>query len=162
MESSHIKRRHRELSKQQAIYVANRERGVPRIESAILAGYKDDTSVTQIEKSPVVSAELERARRAMAKSTGVTRDDIAKGLMDAAEMARTMADPAAMVRAFSELGKLLGHYAAEKKTVEHELGVKTREALKAMTDAELHRIAQGRVIEGESKDVSDAEPAPVQ
>lgn len=145
-----IKRRQRELSKQQAIYVAARERGIPREKSAIMAGYPEGQQAgAQVESYPTVQAELEKARQDLAKKTGVTREEIVEILQDAVQLARTMADPQAMIRGASELAKLLGLNAVEVKKVLHGLDPESRAALKALSDDELHKIAKGRVIEGE-------------
>src|SRR4051812_4032491 len=117
MDAEQIKRRHRELSRQQAIFVANRVKGVPKRESAIMAGYKLDDSgkgPDQVEQSPRVQRAIAVIGGDTAAAIGITKEDVAKGLLEAFEMARTMADPQAMVRAMSELGKMLGHYAPEK------------------------------------------------
>lgn len=162
MESDHIKRRQKELSKQQAIYVAQRAKGVAKKESAIMAGLNvEKNGVVKVERNLTVQEELAKARAETAKAVEVTKEDIAAGLMRAAAMAETMADPQAMVRAFSELGKMLGHYAPEKKTVVHEAGAKTLEAMKALSDTELVKLAKGRVIEGEVTNVeTHTEPEP--
>ena len=152
MDQDLIKKRQRELSKQQAIFVAARERGIPRRESAIMAGYKVDKSgkvPAQIEAGKAVQDALTRARAEMQAKTGITKEEVLQGLKDAAEMARVMADPQAMVRAFSELGKMLGFYEPEKKVVQHEMGKQTMEALRMLSDEELLKLAKGRVIEGE-------------
>lgn len=150
MDESHIKRRQAELSKQQAIYVAQRAKGHTKQESAIMAGYKvEENGVVKVERSEKVQTALTQARKETAKNLGLTKEDIAQGLLDAANMAKVMADPSAMVRAYSELGKMLGFYEPEKKKVTHELGEKTIEALKSLPDHELAKLAKGRVIEGE-------------
>lgn len=150
MDQSHIKRRRGELSKQQAIYVAKRATGATIRESAIMAGYTiEKNRVVKVEDSPKVQKALADARADTAKNIGVTKEDVAKGFQEAAEMARMMADPAAMVRAYAELGKMLGFYAPEKKIHEHELGQKSLEALKQLPDNELMKLAKGRVVEGE-------------
>lgn len=165
MDSEHIKRRQKELSKQQAIYAAHRERGASQRQSAIMAGYSkaEETGVVanRVENLPAVQSELQKAREAIAKSSGITKEEVLQGLKDAAEMARTMADPQAMVRAWSEIGKMLGHYAEEKKKVTHELGADTIEALRGLPDSELLKLAKGRVIEGEvleKKEEPEEEP----
>lgn len=153
MDSEHIKRRQKELSKQQAIYAAHRERGVSQRQSAIMAGYKlvDDsgTGATRLENLPQVQEELKKAREELALKTGITKEEVLQGLKEAADMAKVMADPQAMVRAWSEMGKMLGYYAEEKKKVTHELGSQTIEALRGLPDSELLKLAKGRVIEGE-------------
>lgn len=162
MDQEHIKRRQSELSKQQAIYVAQRAKGHTKQESAIMAGYAPDKNgVVKVEDSKKVQVALTGARAETAKNLGLTKEDIAQGLLDAANMARVMADPSAMTRAYSELGKMLGFYEPEKKKVTHELGTKTIEALKGLPDHELAKLAKGRVIEGEvmsKKEEPDGEP----
>lgn len=163
MDQDLIKKRQRELSKQQAIFVAARERGVPRRESAIMAGYKVDESgkgPAQVEKSKAVSTALALARQELAQKTGITKEEVLQGLKDAAEMARVMADPQAMVRAFSEIGKMLGFYEPEKKVVEHQVGKQTMEALRMLSDEELLKLAKGRVIEGEVLDKKEESDEP--
>lgn len=155
MDEDLIRKRQRELSKQQAIYVANRERGVSREQSAILAGYPEGSARgAKVEKSVTVQEELEKARQQLVEFTGITKEDVAAGLLTAANLAQTMADPQAMVRAWSELGKLLGHYAPEVKKHVHGLDEESRRALKGLPDDELHKLAKGKVIEGEFKDVT--------
>lgn len=148
MDKDIVRRRERELSKQQAMYVAKRMQGHSRQESAIMAGYADvDKAGEQVEESARVRDELAKARAEAAKNVGVTKEDIAAGLLRAAEMAETMSDPQAMVRAYSELGKFLGLQAPEVKKVEHNMDKNTADAVKAMTDAQLMKLAAGRIID---------------
>lgn len=154
-----IKKRHRDLSRQQAIYVANRVKGLPKRTSAIMAGYVVDensgNAEFQVEESPKVQRALAVVRGDMAQAAGVTKEDVLAGLLEAFDVAKTLADPQAMVRAMSEVGKMLGYYAAEKKQVEHNLGKATLDQMKALSDADLMKIAKGRVIEGEAKQVKE-------
>jgi hydroxylamine reductase (hybrid-cluster protein) len=152
MDTEIVKRRQRELSKQQAIYVAKRATGASKQQSAIFAGYADvDKAGDQVEKSTLVQEELAKTRAETAKRVEVTKEDIAEWLKDAFDMAKLMADPQAMVRAAAELGKMLGHYAPEVKKVVHGVDAETRAALKGMSDADLLRLARGQVHEGEFK-----------
>lgn len=150
MDEDLIKKRRKELSKQQAMYVAYRERGHTKQKSAVLAGYADvDKAGYAVEKSLTVQEELEKARREVAEKTGITRDDVVAGMLEAVEMAKVMGDPQSLIRAWSEIGKIHGHYAPELKRHVHGLDKESREALKAMPDNELRRLAKGRVIDVE-------------
>jgi len=152
MEEAAVKRRRRELSKQQAIYVAKRATGASKQQSAIFAGYSDvEKAGDSVEASTVVQTELAKARADTARTVEVTKEDIAFMLAEAYAMAKLMADPQAMVRAAAELGKMLGHYAPEVK--KHLLGMdqETKDAIKQLSDHDLLRLARGRVINGESK-----------
>jgi D-alanyl-D-alanine dipeptidase len=154
MDQDLVKRRHRELSMQQAKFVAARERGIPRQKSAIMAGYPDvDKKGREVESQPTVQRELAQARKELAEMTGITREEVIQGLRDAAEMAQTMADPATMVRAWAELGKLLGYYAPDKKVHELTLNKSSIEAIRRLSDTELHRLAKGRLIDGTTGEV---------
>jgi hypothetical protein len=152
MDEDLIKKRRRELTQRQAKYVAHRERGLPRDKSAILAGYADVPEIGKtVERSEAVQEELQRAREELVLSSGITKEDVLEGLREAARIAKELADPQAMVRAWSELGKMLGYYAPEVKKHLHGVDPASIEALKALPDAELYKIARGRVIDGESK-----------
>jgi hypothetical protein len=157
MDDEQVKRRQRELSKQQAIYVANRTKGLPKEQSALIAGYKgaeNGGGVAQaIEASPAVQQALAIIGGDTAKALGIKRADVAAGLLEAAALAKTMADPSAMVRALAELGKMLGFYAPEVKRHLHDVNPHSvREAISGMSDDELMRLARGRPIEGKVLD----------
>lgn len=150
MDEERIRARHRELSARQAKYVANRAKGMPRDQSAILAGYADTENIgRQVEESSTVQAALKEAQAETAEAVNVTKEDIARGLLSAAALARQMADPGSLVRAYTELGKMLGHYAPEVKKVEHGVGKETLEALERMSDRDLLRLSQGTIVDGE-------------
>lgn len=136
-----------EQSKSQR-FIEARSRGLPRRDAAKAAGLSGDGSST--EQLPSVQEALDKIREQMKVDSGVTRETILEGLIDAASMAKLLSDPQAMVAAWREIGKLLGEYAPEVKKIEK--GVSKQDLLRAMesmTDAELLRLSHGRVIEGE-------------
>lgn len=149
-------------------YVENRARGMTRERSAILAGYPAGQEAgKQVESMPTVQEELAKIRAEMASAAGVSREDIVAMLMDAAALAKLQADPASIVQAARELGKMLGFYAPEVKKTLHGIDKNDlKKALRDMRDEDLIRIAyQGELppIEGESKRVEEpnANPAAV-
>lgn len=128
-------------------FVEARARGLTQADAAEAAGLSGNGSGTAM--LPSVQAELARIRESMAVDSGVSRQTIIDGLVDAAAMAKLLADPTGMVAAWRELGKLLGHYAPEVRKVEK--GINKGDLLKAMdsmTDEELLRLQGGRVVEG--------------
>lgn len=145
------------LTDQQKTYVEARAKGVSRDQSALLAGYAKNTAdpnVSRVESSPTVQQELARIRAETAKNSGVTKEDVVQMLMDAAQMAKMMADPTGLVGAARELGKMLGFYAPEVKKVTHGLDKNSlKQVLSEMTDEELQRIANARAIEGVAEEV---------
>ena len=71
------------------------------------------------------------------------------GIMEAIGLARLNADPATMVKGWTGVGKMLGHYAPEVKKLEVDMTTGNFTAkLRALTDAELLNI-----IEGECREV---------
>jgi len=156
MDEDLIRKKPADLSKRQAKYVAARETGASKQRSAIMAGFSDtDKSGAHVENAPAVQEQLAIARAEFAKETGITKQAVLQGLMEAADMAKLLADPMAMVRAWSEIGKMMGHYAPEVKKHLHGLDKESRDALKALPDDQLHRLAKGTIIEGEFEEVKD-------
>ena len=146
----------RRPTKKQQEYVAARAAGKTREQSAIVAGYSEnENTVASIEKSPTVQEELAKVRAETAEAVNITKEDVVRGLKAAADLAATMADPQSMVRAWAEIGKMLGHYAPETKKHIHELKNPTEESVKGLPDAQLHLLAHGRVIEGEFERVTE-------
>jgi phage terminase small subunit len=65
-----------------------------------------------------------------------------------------MADPQAMIKGWTEIAKILGHYAPEVKKIELTLSQgRMRTKFEALSDEDLLAIAEGRVIDGESTSV---------
>lgn len=129
-------------------FVQARARGLTRREASQAAGLAGDGSGT--EKLVSVQTQLAEIRKKMALDSGVSKESIVNMLVDAAEMARTMADPMGMIAAARELGKMLGHYAPEVKKIEK--GISQSDLLKALEnlpDEELLRLTHGKVVEGE-------------
>lgn len=127
-----------------------------------MAGYADDDKTArQVEESPNVQAELAKARAETAVAVRTTKEDVAQMMLDAADMAKTLADPQALVRAAAELGKLLGHYAPEVKKIEHGVDKDSiKRAVAQLSDEELLKLARGRIVEGEVLNVqTEREPA---
>jgi hypothetical protein len=147
-------------SEKQQAYAENRAKGLSRVQSSIMAGFDGDPNNAQrTEETPVVAQELARLRAETAENCGITKESVAAGLKDAADMARTMADPGGMVMAWRELGKLLGFYAPEVKKIEKGINKKDlRAALEDLSDEELLQLSHGRVIEGKFKRVDDSKP----
>lgn len=139
-------------------FLEARTRGLTRRQSAVVAGIAGDGSST--DQLPSVQAELARVRQQMAVDSGVTRQTIIDGLLDAAAQAKLMGEPATMVAAWRELGKMLGFYAPEVRKIEKGINKRDlKNALEDMSDDELRQLARGRVIDGEFKRIGGPEAA---
>lgn len=145
----------RKLNPMQEKYVEARAKGVNQKQSALIAGYAPEANDNvSVEDSTTVQEKLAEIRKEAATNAKVTKDDVVQWLMDAAEMAKVMADPQGLVAAARELGKMLGFYAPEVKKVTHGLDKNSlRAVLDEMTDEDLIRLANAKAIEGEAQRV---------
>lgn len=144
----------KELTKKQKGYVENVTKGISKERSAIMAGATIN-AVACMDASPKVQTEIARIRAEVLAHVGITREDIADMLMEAAGYARIIGDPMALIAAARELGKLLGHYAPEKKPIGAIDKNDLRKALKDMNDEDLFKLAHTKVIDGEFTRMSE-------
>jgi hypothetical protein len=86
-------------------------------QAAEIAGCTPATARNVVKRSYDVQAYLEDHRKELRNAAQIERGDVITGFMDAIDLARTAADPGSMIRGWSEIGKMLGLYAPEKKEV---------------------------------------------
>jgi hypothetical protein len=138
-------------SEKQKRYAQARGRGLSRDQSAIMAGVDNSRksgNLNELEHSKGVQTELARIRAETAKNTQITKEDVAEMLVEAANMAREMADPQGLVAAARELGKLLGYYAPEVKKITHNLDKEQLlRVMEEMSDEELLKHKNGKIID---------------
>ena len=138
-------------------YAEARAKGLSREQSALMAGYTsstNDPNTSRIEGNVNVQQELARIREETIKNTGVTKEDVVGMLMDAANMAKLQCDPVGVVSAARELGKMLGFYAPEVKKTLHGVDQESlKAALTSMSDEELLRLSNAKVIDGKAERV---------
>lgn len=109
----------------------------------------ESTAIAPIKGS--ASNEIARVRAEVASNGDLTRADIVQMFLDAGSMAKLTGEASSLVAAARELGKLLGFYAPEvKKTLVGVDEATLKKVLNEMDDDELHRLANARVIDGES------------
>jgi hypothetical protein len=106
---------------------------------------------------PLVKRAILRSYNRVEGRALMTRFKVMEGLQRAAEMAETMSDPAGMVSAWREIGKMCGYYAVETKKVEVSINgeVQVRK-LAALSDEDLLKLATGQTLEGEFAQVLEA------
>jgi phage terminase small subunit len=114
-------------------------------QAAIGAGYTGRPAAAAVTASrllrkPNVQAALQAQEARIAADLEVTRQRVLDGLLEAVEMARERADPAAMISAWREVGRLCGYYAPDRVQVGVQLGdaeAAELRRLEAMSDEEL-------------------------
>lgn len=135
------------LTEQQAAFVDATLHGKNRYDAAREAGYVDSDGRTEpstAEKSVNIQRALREARAELSSAAQISRADVIDGMMEAINMARLAADPATMVKGWSEVAKILGHYAPEVKRVEITDNQKRiQHKFTAMTDEELLAAIEG-------------------
>ena len=141
-------RRQSKLNEAQSEFINSKMMG---LNDAAAAAAAEVTSANAMMRSEKVQAELARARSEISDLTTLRRLDVIEGIMDAINMARIMADPQAMIKGWTEIAKILGHYAPEVKRIELTTGqARIRNQLEGLSDEELFHLANGgRTIAGE-------------
>ena len=126
---------------------------------AKMLGLNDKQAVLSAGLSSVPSAiavrdQLAAARRWLTNATQITRLDVIEGVIDGIEMARMQGDAGNVIKGWTEVGKILGHYAPEVKKIELSMEQgRLRSKFEALTDEELLAIQEGRVIDGDCTEI---------
>lgn len=137
----------------QADFVDATLQGKDPIAAAAIAGYASPLSCAKgVLKSESVQIALREARAELSSAAQITRADVIDGFMEAINVARLAADPASMIKGWSETAKVLGLYAPEVKKIEMSMNQQRLQSkFESMSDADLLDIIQGRTpltIEG--------------
>ena len=128
---------------------------------AKLSGKSDTAAAPQgcngslMANSSTIREQLAAARRWLTDTTQIKRLDVIEGVIDGIEMARMQGDSANVIRGWTEVGKILGHYAPETKNINLTIGQeRLRSKFEALSDEELLALQQGATIDGECTEVS--------
>ena len=109
--------------------------------AAVAAGYGvagAHASASRTLRIVKVQKAVQARQSADATLLSIKRIDVLKSLLDAYTMAEKQGNPAAMISAARECGRLLGLYAPERREVEVAVDEKcARKRMNAMSDAEL-------------------------
>ena len=101
--------------------------------------------------SDAIRHQLAAARRWLTSTTQITRLDVIEGVIDGIEMARMQGDSGNVIKGWTEVAKILGHYAPEVKKIQLSLDQgRVRSKMEALSDEELLTL-----IEGESTHVDE-------
>jgi phage terminase small subunit len=111
--------------------------------AAVRAGYSVRSAkqiAYELLARPEVAAAVQEGEAKVAAMAELTRERVLAGLREAIELARERQDPAAMITAWREIGKLIGAYAPRTQRVElSTTGYELRARYDVMTDDELVR-----------------------
>ena len=130
------------LTEKQKLYAVARARGESVPTAMAQAGYNEQVSYGyRLDKMPNVQALMRQEQALYAEAAQIDRKKVIDMQLEAYELARTMAEPATMVSAAREIGKICGLYEPQKVqinvsgSVQHEI-----HRFEAMSDAELLEV----------------------
>ena len=134
------------LTEKQKLYAVARARGESVPNAMAAAGYNEQVSYGyRLDKMPNVQRLIQQEQALYAEAAQMDRKKVIDMQLEAYELARTMAEPATMVSAAREIGKICGLYEPQKVqisvggSVQHEI-----HRFEAMSDDELLEVlAQG-------------------
>ena len=133
------------LSDKRARFVQEYVRDQNGTQAAIRAGYAPGSAyvtASRLLRNAQVSAAVAEKQEEMADELDLSRERVMRGLLEAVEIARVQADPAAMVKAWSEIARMCGYYAPVKQQVDVSVSAKRLvDKFEVMSDAELLRLA---------------------
>ena len=137
------------LTERQDAFVDGILKGKDRNVAARDAGYVDKNDGRALpsvaEKQVNIQRALAEARAELSSAAQISRADVIDGIMEGINMARLAADPATMIKGWTEVGKILGHYAPEVKKIEVTDNQKRLQSkFTAMTDEELLKVIEGQ------------------
>ena len=89
-------------------------------------------------RKPAITAAIAEREAELSQRLELRKDDVVAGLLQAVSMAQEQLEPGAMVRAWAEIGKMLGFCAPEAVKVEvSDDTARLQAKMAAMSDGEL-------------------------
>ena len=108
--------------------------------AAIRAGYSRNSArqiATRLLSKVHIRALVQEKQKETEERLQICRDDIIRGLLRAAQEARAAGNPMAMIRAYREIGLMMGYYDRPVAPAPQDIN---EEQLRAMTDKELEAL----------------------
>lgn len=130
-------------------YAELRAEGMPVSAAARAAGFKGTGSAHRnLETDNRIQELIAKNKAQTAEDLKMTRKQVLEGFLEAIDIGRIQADPHAMVKGWTEIGKMCGYYAPEVKNVNLSISAKRMiDKFETMSDEELLRLAE-KTIDG--------------
>lgn len=134
----------RHLTDKQKLFVKKWAAGDTIAGASYHAGYCDNGRMGYaMARDPAIIKLYNEEKQAFERAVGMSRERVMNGLEEAIDMARTLADPQAMVAGWREIGKMCGYYAPLQVKVDVNINDNSAYArLSRMSDAELLALAE--------------------
>lgn len=120
-------------------YIAEGENGYGALMRAGF-GKTNPTYSVRLLAMPSIQRALSEARAQYAAASELKKSDVMEMFKESYQMAKLLSEPATMVSAARELGKLCGFY--EPRKVELTVGVEGRKKVEQLTDDELFKMIE--------------------
>ncbi len=146
------KKEGRPLTDKQRMFVRYWSQGETPRTAAIMAGYSETSGAIgwSLSKDPAIIALYREEKKLYEEAAKLSRTKVMEMLKEAYDHAKMIDEPATMVAAARELGKMCGYYEPEKKII-GIVGGKVAERMLTMSDEDLLKIIEENpdVIDGE-------------
>ena len=144
------------VTEQQAKFVDGIMKGKSTNAAGIAAGYANPSVPMTSE---TVRKEIALAREKLTDITQIKRVDVVDGILDGIAMARMQGDSANVIKGWTDIGKILGHYAPEVKQINVNMNQQRLiSKFEALSDEELTEIMNGKVIDVDATEITDEKP----
>jgi len=129
--------------------------GATKADAARAAGIHPSALKNQLRQDEIQTM-VNEARSELRSLSTITKLDVLDIMIEAVDMARTLADPAQMINGAREVGRMMGFYEPETIKIEHNVNHNVMATkFKQMTDEELFAIASNRAKQVEGEVISD-------
>lgn len=138
------------LTQMQKRWVDNIMQGMTKAGAALAAGYAHSGDYRSFQDNKAVKDYHKECIETERERTRITREDVINGMKTAIDDAQVLGDPSSQIKGWTEIGKILGYYAPEKK--ELQLGADAQAllaSLEGLSTEQLLQMAGPDVIEGD-------------
>jgi hypothetical protein len=151
----------RPLTDKQRLFVKEWAAGETILSASMRAGYADNGRMAyRLSKDPAILKIYHHEKALYEEAAQMTRQKVMDGFLEAAAMARTLADPVALTGAWREVGKMCGYYEPVKRILDVNFsGSVTMKKLESLDDAALLALIKGEVEEVEFKEIEEESEA---
>ena len=100
----------------------------------------------RLAKDPAILRIYDAEKALYVAAAQMTRKKVMDGFLEAADMARTLADPTALTGAWREIGRMCGYYQENTKKIDINItGDLTMKRLERASDADLLKLIKGEI-----------------
>jgi hypothetical protein len=137
----------RPLTEKQKIFVKEWAAGETILSASYRAGYADSGAMCyRLAKDPAILRIYDAEKALYVAAAQMTRKKVMDGFLEAADMARTLADPTALTGAWREIGRMCGYYQENTKKIDINItGDLTMKRLERASDADLLKLIKGEI-----------------